>query len=194
MSVDKNNIRDQIIEASRNIFNKFGFKKTTMDEIAQSMGKGKSSIYYYFKSKEEIYQAVIEYEAELLRNEVLKSLSKLTNSADKLRAYVLTRMIKFRKVITFYNAVQTETEKHLGFIEKIRQKYDQKEIRLLQGILDEGVSRNDFRVEDTELAAIAIFTALKGLEVPMFWSNQRKNAESQLEGLLNVLFYGIMKK
>jgi AcrR family transcriptional regulator len=194
MSVDKNNIREQIIEASRIIFNKFGFKKTTMDEIAQSMGKGKSSIYYYFKSKEEIYQAVIEYEAELLRNEVIKALSKVNNSADKLKAYVLTRMIAFRKVITFYHAIQTESEKHLTFIEKIRQKYDQKEIMLLQGILDEGVAKDDFRIKDTELAAFAIFTALKGLEIPMFWSNQRKNAESQLEGLLSVLFYGIMKK
>ncbi len=194
MSVDKNDIRDQIIEASRSIFDKFGYKKATMDEIAQSLGKGKSSIYYYFKSKEEIYQAVLEFEAEFLRQEVIKALSRLNNSADKLKAYVLTRMKTFRKVSNFYSVIQSEAYSHFDFIEKIRNKYDLKEIHMLQDILDEGVALGDFRIEDTELAAIAIFTALKGIEVPMFWSSKRKYAENQLESLLNVLFYGIMKK
>jgi AcrR family transcriptional regulator len=194
MSVDKNDIRDQIIEASRSIFDKFGYKKATMDEIAQSLGKGKSSIYYYFKSKEEIYQAVLEFEAEFLRQEVIKALSRLNNSAEKLKAYVLTRMKTFRKVSNFYSVIQSEAYSHLDFIEKIRNKYDLKEIHMLQDILDEGVAMGDFRIEDTELAAIAIFTALKGIEVPMFWSSKRKYAENQLESLLNVLFYGIMKK
>lgn len=194
MSVDKNDIRDQIIEASRTVFEKFGYKKATMDEIAHLLGKGKSSIYYYFKSKEEIYQAVLEFEAEYLRQEVLKSISRLNNSAEKLKAYVLTRMKTFKKVSNFYSVIQSEAYSHLDFIDKIRNKHDIKEIRLLQDILDEGVSLGDFRIEDTELAAIAIFTALKGIEVPMFWSSKRKYAEDQLEGLLNVLFYGIMKK
>jgi AcrR family transcriptional regulator len=194
MSIDKNDIRDQIIEASRIIFEKYGYKKATMDEIAQSMGKGKSSIYYYFKSKEDIYQAVLEYEGEFLRQEIIKALSRLINSTDKLKAYVLTRMKTFRKVSNFYSIIQSDATSHLEFVEKIRNKYDLKEIRLLQDILDEGVEKGDFRIEDPELAAIAIFTALKGIEVPMFWSSKRKYAENQLEGLLNVLFYGIMKK
>ncbi len=67
MSSDKTDIREQIVLTASNIFSKYGFRKATMDEIAQSMGKGKSSIYYYFESKEAIYEAVIEREAELLQ-------------------------------------------------------------------------------------------------------------------------------
>jgi AcrR family transcriptional regulator len=193
MTTDKLDIRNQIIEASRNIFSRFGFRKTTMDEIAQSMGKGKSSIYYYFKSKEEIYVAVIEHEAEYLRQEVLKSISKVDNSADKLRCYVLTRMKTLRKVSNFYRAVHTKVASDYDFIETIRTKYDREEISLLQSILEEGVKKGVFRVKEPEIASIGIFTALKGLEIPMFWSNQKKDAENQLEELLNLLFYGIMK-
>jgi AcrR family transcriptional regulator len=194
MSNDKTEIKDQIIAAARNIFNRYGFKKATMDEIAHSIGKGKSSIYYYFKSKEEIYKAVVDHEAEFLKREVIKSITVLNNPVDKLKSYVLTRMKTFRKVSNFYDTIRSEVVGHIDNINKIREKYDREEIRLLQGILEEGVAKNVFQVKDTELTAIAIVTALKGLEIPMFWSNKRKNAEEQLEQLLNVLFYGIMKQ
>lgn len=193
MSSEKTDIREQIVLTASNIFSKYGFRKATMDEIAQSMGKGKSSIYYYFVSKEEIYEAVIEREAELLRREVIKSISNSDNPKDKLRNYVLTRMKTFRRVSNFYDAIKTEVVSHLDFIDKIRKKYDREEIHLLQDILEEGVNKNVFRIENVELAAIAVVTALKGLEIPLFWSSKRKNAEEQIEGLLNVLFYGIMR-
>ena len=72
--VEKEEIRDQIVSSARQVFSRFGFKKTTMDEIAQGARKGKSSIYYYFTSKEDIYRAVIEKEATILRDEVQKAI------------------------------------------------------------------------------------------------------------------------
>lgn len=164
-----------------------------MDEIAQSMGKGKSSIYYYFKSKEEIYEAVIEREAEFLRQEVTKAISQVDDPAEKLKTYVYTRMKTFRKVTNYYDAIRSEVVSHLEVINRIRDKYDREEVRLLQNIIEEGVAKKVFHMKDPELASIAIVTALKGLEVPMFWSTKRKDAENNLEELLNVLFYGIMR-
>ncbi len=58
--------RTAILDASRDLFARFGYKKTTMEDIAMALRKGKSSLYYYFKNKEEIFQAVIELESELL--------------------------------------------------------------------------------------------------------------------------------
>ena len=194
MTVDKTDIKDQIVAAARSIFNKFGFRKTTMDEIAHSLGKGKSSIYYYFTSKEEIYKAVVDHEAEFLRNEIVKSTSQYDNPANKLKYYVLTRMRTFRKVSNFYDAIRSEVLSHLEIINKIRDKYDKEEMGILQNILEEGIKKGVFRIEDPELTAIAIVTALKGLEVPMIWSNKNDNAEEQLEQLLNVFFYGIIKQ
>lgn len=65
--VDKDQVRNNIIRAAGTIFSKFGFRKTTMDEIARAAGKGKSSIYYYFSSKEEIFEAVVVKEARTLK-------------------------------------------------------------------------------------------------------------------------------
>ena len=54
-SLKKNKNRDAIIETARQVFKKYGYDKTLMEHIAKAAGKGKSSIYYYFKSKEQIF-------------------------------------------------------------------------------------------------------------------------------------------
>ncbi len=193
MSSDKTDIRDQIVDAASTLFSKYGFKKATMDEIANTMGKGKSSIYYYFSSKEEIYEAVIEREAEFLRREVIRSVSQADTPREKLRNYVLVRMKTFSKVSNFYDAIRTEVVSHLDFIDRIRKKYDREEIRILQDILEEGIRDNSFRKLEPELTATAIVTALKGLEIPLFWNKRGKTGDNPMEPFLDVLFHGIVQ-
>jgi len=50
------------------------------------------------------------------------------------------------------------------------------------------------RLENTALAAIAVFTAIKGLEIPLFWKNKYIDIENRVEDLLNILFHGILKR
>ena len=54
--------RDQVIEAARKLFHKFGFKKVSMDEIAKEAGVTKKTIYMYFGSKEELLKYFIQEE------------------------------------------------------------------------------------------------------------------------------------
>ena len=62
-------IKNRIVEVAQNIFKKYGFRKSTMDEIAVAAGKGKSTLYHYFKSKEEVFAAVIEKEGNTMFRE-----------------------------------------------------------------------------------------------------------------------------
>ena len=71
--VNKDEYRKKIVITASQIFGRFGFRKTTMEEIARALKIGKSSIYYYFNSKEEIFEAVVKYEANLLRSELTRA-------------------------------------------------------------------------------------------------------------------------
>jgi len=193
MVVVKTEVRDQIVSTAGQIFSRFGFRKTTMDEIAQAMRKGKSSIYYYFTSKEEIFEAVVEKEANLLRADILKALESSNQPQDKLRNYVLTRMKGFQKLSNIHEALKSDYLIHLDFIHQIREKYDNEEIAMVEGILQSGVTQGVFRIENCHIAAIAIITAMKGLEIPLLWSKEITDLEYQLDNVLNVLLYGIVK-
>jgi AcrR family transcriptional regulator len=186
--------RTKIIDIARNIFTHFGFKKTTMEEIALATRKGKSSIYYYFNSKEDIFKAVIEKEADELKDELYKKISGIEDPIERLKVYITIRMRKLNKLTNFYTALKSDYLSHLEFIEQIRKSYDQDEVRVVTGIIQEGIERGKFSVEDPHLSAVAIVTAMKGLEVPLFINKEHGNFEARLSSLINFLFYGIVKR
>jgi len=194
MLAQNEEIRARIIEIARSIFTHFGFKKTTIEEIAQATKKGKSSIYYYFSSKEEIFKAVVEKEAEELKSELAKKTEDITDPIEKLKVYIRVRMRKLDKLTNFYSALKSDYLGHLEFIEEIRKKYDKEEIRIVAGIIQDGIDSGKFAVEDAELSAVAIVTAMKGLEVPLFLNKEHRNLETRLSSLIDFLFYGIVKR
>jgi AcrR family transcriptional regulator len=194
MAVQKDEIRSRIVTVAGKIFTRYGFRKTTMEEIAHATKKGKSSIYYYFKSKEDIFRAVVEKEAEELKKDLLTAISKVDDPVEKLRTYVLFRMHKLNTLTNFYAALKHEYLDHLEFIENIRKEYDRNEILILQSILQTGIDQGKFSVEDPELAAVAIATAMKGLELPLFINKKHGNIEDRLDSLIKFLFYGLVRR
>jgi AcrR family transcriptional regulator len=193
--LDKEEVKNSIIAVARQIFSRFGFKKTTMDEIAIASRKGKSSIYYYFESKDDIFQAVVEKEASMLKRELQEAIKPISDPREKLKVYVLVRMNTLKKLANYYDAIRSEYLSHLDFVENIRKKYDDEEISMVEAILKEGAEKMEFNIENTRLAAIAIVTAMKGLEIPMFWQNNADfDMEKRLDDLINILFYGLVRR
>jgi AcrR family transcriptional regulator len=194
MLVQHEEARKNIIDIARDIFSHFGFRKTTMEEIALATRKGKSSIYYYFSSKEEIFKAVVEKEAEELKSELTRKISDIEDPIERLKVYITVRMRKLNKLTNFYTALKSDYLSHLEFIEEIRKSYDLDEVKIVSGIIQEGIERGKFAVEDPHLSAVAIVTAMKGLEVPLFINKEHGNFEVRLSSLINFLFYGIVKR
>ena len=186
--------RENILKIAREIFSKYGFKKTTLDDIANAVRKGKSSLYYYFKSKEDLFQAVIMKEVDILGHELEIVINRNTDPVDKLRDYILTKLATFRSLANFYHAIENDVTA-VGFIDEIKMRYEQDEIRMIKRILIEGVRKNEFEIYDFNLAAIGITTAIKGLEMPLTAGNYSDvNLERSVDIILRIMCYGIMKR
>jgi len=191
--INKEEFRKRIIHTAGQIFSHYGFKKTTMDEIAKALKMGKSSIYYYYESKEDIFEAVVLYEANVLRNELTTAIKSVDSPIEKMKNYVFVRMKSFEKLSNYYNAIFDKNLDHFDFIETIREKYDREELAILRLIIYDGERKKVFNVVNSEYTAMAIQTTLKGLEVPLFWKKKEVNIENRLNAILDVLFYGIVK-
>jgi AcrR family transcriptional regulator len=193
--MNKYNLFEQrIVETAQGIFSRLGFKKTTMDDIARAVFKAKSSLYHYFKSKDEIFRAVVEKEARILKEEIEKALAAKVSPINKLKTYAKTRMKALRRLANFYQAFREEYLESYSFIQKLRRDYDRYEMETIKSLLKEGVEVGLFEVRDPDLTAEAILMAIKGYEYVWAISPNEDKIESDIDRLFDVLFYGILKR
>lgn len=195
MVVVKEEIRTHIVGVARKIFKRYGFRKATMEEIASASQMGKSSIYYYFKSKEQIFRAVVEFEARMLKERLNRVIAENDSPSDRLRAYILFRLHHIRTLENFYSALNEDTLSHMGFILDIRRNFEIEEQQLVREILEDGMKQNIFQLSSSKIGAIAISTMMKGLELPLLLDDAHKTDRKELmEDLIRVLLYGILKR
>ena len=91
--------KDLMIEVARQLFARFGFTNTTMNDIADASKKGRRTLYTYFKNKDEIYHAVIERELDGLWHD-LELVKRLPISAEeKLMTMMLTHLDKIKDLV-----------------------------------------------------------------------------------------------
>ena len=195
MVVVKEEVRIHIVGVARRIFTRYGFRKATMEEIANTSQMGKSSIYYYFKSKEEIFRAVVEFEAQMLKERLSRIIGKNNSPPERLKAYILFRLHHVRTLENFYAALNEETLSHMGFILDIRRTFEIEEQQLVGEILEDGMKQGVFQLSSSKIGAIAISTMMKGLELPLLLDEAHKtDREELMEDLIRVLLYGILKR
>lgn len=189
-----NEVRDNIVNAAREIFARYGFRKATMDDIAQAARKGKSSLYHYFKSKKDVFKAVVEKEGNILEREMERALEKEKTPQDKLITYTIKRMEILNRVANFYSAFQDDYIENYGFIQKLRKRYDNYELKTIKEILKEGIDKNAFVIKDLDLSAFAIVMTMKGLEY--HWAIQKdiSKMKNGINSLFEILFNGIIKR
>ncbi len=188
-------MRDNIIKVATEVFSRFGFKKTSMEDIARALRMGKSSIYYYFKGKEEIFQSVVDKEANLLRAKVKEILDSSSEATEKLRSYVKLRMDLVKHLSNYMEILKNDDLMNLELTEKFRKKYDDEEITIVRQILEEGNDKGIFKIKDLNLSALAIVTAMKGLEIPLVTSTMGvESLNKVIDDMLDILFYGIVKR
>ncbi len=195
MVVIKSEIRADIIQVASRIFSKQGYKKTTMEEIARTAGMGKSSLYYYYKSKEEIFEAVVVKEAQDLKRHLEKVIHTNKSPQERLKDYIMFRLYHQRAVSNFYKVLNEDSYEQMKFVKRIRSKFEDEEYKMVYNILDEGIKKGLFVLKGADIGTIAFITMLKGLELPLFLNKySRSEKENILDDLIRVVFYGMIKR
>ena len=88
MSISKT--RQKLVDVARQLFAKNGIANTTMNDIAKASEKGRRTLYTYFKSKDDVYYAVIEAELERLSDKLDEVAAKKISPHDKVPLFSAT--------------------------------------------------------------------------------------------------------
>lgn len=185
--------KELIISAAATAFARYGFKKTTLDDIASLTNKGKTAIYYYFKNKEEIFEELIRKEASNMEKVLLEVVEKEKEPIGKFKAYIVARMAFLEKISMYYHAMKSELLEQLAFINLSRQEFDTVELQIVLDILEEGRQLGVFKIEDVWQTASVLILTLKSLEIPFFGSPEPFDYKLVLKRLSDILLHGIAR-
>ena len=194
-NIGKDEVREQVVQAARLVFSRFGYKKTALDDIAHEARKGKSTIYYYFKSKDEIFKAVIDAEAEIRAKTIAEQIDPIEDPIQKLKSYIYVRMQTLKLVVNYYEAIKNDLLDNLYFVNNFRNDHFEEEVKQVKKMLNEGIQKEIFAIQNPELTAKTIVTALYGFEVPLILKNlSDEELQKSVDEMLNILFYGMVAK
>ena len=167
MSISKTRIR--LVECARELFARKGLDATTMNDIAVASGKGRRTLYTYFKNKEEIYEAVITTELERLSDRMDELSKAKLAPAEKVLELVYTHLTMMKEAVARNGSLRAEFFRNIWMVEKVRKKLDIEEHQVIRRVLEEGISKGVFEIEDVNLMADIILYSMKGLEVPYIY-------------------------
>ena len=164
MTVSKT--KAKLVDVARQLFAKMGVENTTMNDIALASKKGRRTLYTYFKSKDEIYLAVVESELDILSDMMKRVAEKNISPDEKLLEMIYTRLDAVKEVVYRNGTLRAYFFRDIWRVEKVRKKFDAKEVQLFKAVLLEGQAKGVFHIDDVEMTADLIHYCVKGIEVP----------------------------
>ena len=190
--------RREILQVSRALFARQGFRGTTIDEIARLTEFAKPTIYQYFKSKEEIFYTILQEGYQDLNSILSKALQARATVAQQFRTVCVMFLIYYRKQMDFY-LIQRQ------FASRLQQEQEDKlhastrrlHMQLVSGVeslLSMGVRRGEFRSVDCNTLTMLFFETLNVYTTAFREGGELRTANELADEILAFFLYGIEKR
>lgn len=164
MTVSKT--KAKLVDVARQLFAKMGVENTTMNDIAQASQKGRRTLYTYFKSKADIYLAVVETELDMLSDTMKRVVEKDMSPEEKLMEMIYTHLDVVKEVVYRNGTLRAGFFRDTWRVEAVRKRFDAKELIFFTDVLREGIEKNVFHVDDLEMTSEILLYSIKGIEAP----------------------------
>lgn len=165
--------RERLLDVARQLFASNGVEHTTMNDIAAASEKGRRTIYTYFRNKKEIYEAVIEREAESLVSRLRDIVCSALHPTEKLTSYIQARFDITEETLQTSATSQLISYITLDYkrLERVRRLAVEKERELFKTVIADGVSAGVFDPKQAELAPAAYQIIFQGVDFCHLRSN-----------------------
>jgi AcrR family transcriptional regulator len=180
--------RHEIFGASVKLFLRHGFQETSLREIAEEAGIGKSTFYDYFENKDEILLWGVQDQLQDLTDEACRIAALPLPAAERLRRamknhaeYVLASREFFIKLSFEVQRLSLESQKR---IQVARHEYQD----TIRQIVDDGIREGTFRKVDALLAARLLIQAVTPT---ILTSRPTGTPQKMLDRALDILLKGI---
>ncbi|PIW70315.1 MAG: hypothetical protein COW08_02500 [Ignavibacteriales bacterium CG12_big_fil_rev_8_21_14_0_65_30_8] len=190
--INENELKFRILNSADELFLKYGFKKVTMDEIAQDLGISKKTIYKYFSSKKDLVLSILE----LKKQEVNNYLTNLIKDTELDFISKLKRLMNFIGTVTvrLTSPVASDIQKNFPEVWNDLMKHrKQNTLRVFTSLINEGIKENVFRDDiDKELVVLIYVNTMQQMLNPDTLVKIPFTAPQVFDAAITIMFEGIM--
>ena len=182
--------KDQILEASKQLFNRMGYTKTSVDDIAQAVGMQKSSLYYYFKNKEELFCCSFIHDWGKIMQGFRESAEKESNPIDKLLNYITQSLHYYEEVVLQHRIPMKVIVETRSLFMDVFNDTNKKSIEFYESKINDGIKIGIFTPCNASKIARALFATKTALQYDNFrqFMNEMPTKESFKKIEKEVLF------
>ncbi len=172
ISTKEDLIQQQILVAAKRLFQVHGLAKVTMDDVAKAIDKGRSSLYYYYKSKDEIFDAVVMIEIGEMLTAMARAVDRASGIEQKLHAFFLTKLEVLREKRAFFKMLDAgmDADAFSNFQKAkvvLHNLIIRQESTLLEQVLTDGMNTGELRkmsASELETLIMVLLSSLRGLK------------------------------
>lgn len=135
-----------------------------MNDIASASDKGRRTIYTYFKSKRDIFNAVIERETDHMLGRLRMIVANPAPPEEKFAEYIECRFETMRELVSRNGTLRAGFFRDFRKVERARRLLEKKETALLCEILQEGVAQGVFRIPEPHKTAVIVTQMMQGFD------------------------------
>lgn len=155
--------KEMILRAATDCFAKYGYGKTTLDDVGAMVGLNKASLYYYYKSKESLFCDVIFRETDMFLDELHSKISHAPSTEEMILKYLDERINYYKKVVNLHNLALDTVRKVEPVFFDVYEKVLVKEAEYLEGLIESGIKNKEFKEIDAKLIAQSIIEVSTGV-------------------------------
>ncbi|MEO5912244.1 MAG: TetR/AcrR family transcriptional regulator [Pelobium sp.] len=183
----------EILKAAKQLFSKYGLKKTTMDDVAKAVGKGKSTLYYYYPGKTELFQSVINHEMNIATRLIRIAVNKEKNASAKLASYLALRLKLKEEYNNLSKVFLEDLFDHYKEIYLLKQEFEATHLDFIKEIIKGGIQSSEFKAmkeEEISFFTLWVNAAVSGLEKPG-QSSICITSTQNLKQIIDYILFGI---
>lgn len=193
-STDRDQMRDGLLDAMDRLLTRYGYQKTTVDDLAAEAGIGKGTIYLHFSSKEQVALSCIDRFHDRLLAKLHDIVSSNRPARGKIESFLKERVLsRFAYCKNTYSLDEMLAALHKELLAR-KARYHQEEAAILRDILERGAAEGELPSCDYEAVAEAMIVATNSLMPYSQRATQLGSCEQievRIEKLAAVLTYGI---
>ena len=192
----KTKIKEVILETTWKMIRLYGIHKTNIDDVARTAMVAKATIYNYFGSKDQVYKEALDRKIGLMVERINSAVSIFESPLEKLKVFMKVSMEMVTEEKLLFADEYNPSHRFVSKIIAAREHFFSAQERLLNGILEQGVTEGFFQTQNITKAVKLISYLLRGFSPAKDEDQQpplsQPDIDSEATSLFDILCHGLL--